>query len=426
MRPSEILKYYLNQGVMDRLLEVKDRECAVRYGESFGKRPMYFQYKGDLEILIKSGATSFHVSEERWNNPLSLSKEMNKEQLGELRKGWDLLLDVDCKDFGVAKIFSKIILDRLKNEGIRSASVKFSGGSGFHILVPYETFPDAVNGKKTNEIFPDAPMIISIYLKNELKETLAETLLRDYGIKKLAGMFKLDEDKIASKGFDPYEIINIDTVLISERHMFRMQYSLNEKKWLVSTPLEKEKIMDFQLEMAKPENVDTKLSFFDLKPVKGEADGLFMRAYDKFEPEPAKEEKTFNFEIKKIPLNTEYLPPCIKIILNGLTDGKKRSVFILTNFFRNIGKTKEETISLLLEWNKRNTPPLKDGLIKNQVEYVFAGKPYPPPNCDAQGYYKYFNVCFPNETCKKIKNPLSYYLRMDGAGKKKNHSKSSK
>ncbi|MCL5016893.1 MAG: hypothetical protein M1441_01995 [Candidatus Parvarchaeota archaeon] len=426
MKPSEILKYYLNDEIMNRLLNVKGRECAARYGESFGKRPMYFQYKGDLEILIKSGATSFHVSEERWSNPLSLSKDMNKEQLASLRNGWDLLLDIDCKDVGVSKVFSKIILDRLRMEGVKSTSIKFSGGSGFHILMPYETFPESINGKEINMTFPDAPMIISIYLKNELRELLSQTLMKDYGIKKLAGMFKLDEDKIAKHGFDPYEIINIDTVLISERHMFRMQYSLNEKKWLASTPLEKEKLDEFDIEMAKPENVDPRLDFFNLKPAKGEAEGLFVRAYDKFEPEPAKEEKAFNFEIKNVPLNADYLPPCIKIILNGLSDGKKRSVFILTNFFRNIGKTKEEVVSLLLEWNKKNTPPLKEGLIKSQVDYIFAGKPYPPPNCDAQGYYKYFNVCFPNETCRKIKNPLSYYLLMDSAHRKKPHSKSSK
>ena len=94
MKPSEILKYYLRDDVLEKLVNAKDRECAARYGESFGKRPMFFQYKSDVESLIRNGATSFHVSEERWYNPLAINKDLKKEELDDLRKGWDLLIDV--------------------------------------------------------------------------------------------------------------------------------------------------------------------------------------------------------------------------------------------------------------------------------------------------------------------------------------------
>jgi hypothetical protein len=415
MKPSEILKYYLNDEVLERLINAKDRECAVRYGDSFGKRPMYFQYKGDVENLVRGGATSFHISEERWRNPLDLNKDLTKEKLDEMRKGWDMLVDIDCKNVDISKIFCKMVVNKLEHEGIRSIAVKFSGGSGFHILIPFESFPESINGTETNKLFPDAPMIISIFLKNELEEELRETLTKDYGIKRLASLFGVEENKlVVDDKLDPYKIIGIDTVLIAERHMFRMQYSLNEKKWLVSLPVNKNKISDFELDAAKPENVDTKLDFFEMRTAKNEAQNLFVRAYDKFESEEViKKESEIkkDYTILNVPLKAAYFPPCITAINNGLPDGKKRSVFILTNFYRNIGKSKEEVISLLLEWNKKNKPPLKEGLIKQQVEYSFSGKAYPPPNCEAEGYYKYFNVCFPDETCKLIKNPLSYYLK---------------
>lgn len=423
MKPSEILKYYLNDEVINRLLSVKDRECAVRYGEGFGKRPMYFQYKAEVENAIRSGATSFHVSEERWYNPLDLNKDLTKEKLSSMRKGWDMVIDIDCKNLEISKIFCKMVVDKIEREGVSSLSVKFSGGSGFHVMFPFESFPSAINGVETNRLFPDAPMIISIFLKDALESQLRETLQKDYGVKRLGTIFSMDEEKLLKNGLlDPYKVIGIDTVLISERHMFRMQYSLNEKKWLVSLPINKNRINDFDIESAKPENVDTKIDFFDLRARKNEAENLFVRAYDKFEPQEVEEKKALpikEYEIRNVPLKAIYFPPCIKLINEGLTDGKKRSVFILTNFYRNIGKTREEVTALLLEWNKKNKPPLKAGLIKQQVDYAFSGKAYPPPNCDAEGYYKYFNVCFPDETCKLIKNPLSYYLRKAKAGEER-------
>ncbi len=415
MKPSEILRYYLRDDVINRLLNVKDRECAVRYGEEFGKRPMYFQYPSEITSLIRGGATSFHVGEERWFNPMLLNKDLKKEQLTEMRKAWDVVIDIDCKNIDISKVFCDMVIKKIESEGVRSLSVKFSGGSGFHILVPYETFPKMINGIDTNKLFPDASMIVSIFLRNELENRLRETLLKDYGAMRLASMFNIEESKLYSDNvFDPYKVVDIDTVLISERHMFRMQYSLNEKKWLVSVPVDKRKIPSFSLDAAAPASVDTGRDFFNLTPATNEAEGLFMRAYNRFgealKEEPERTSKR-EYDIKRVPLNEAYLPPCIKLINNGLSDGRKRSVFILTNFYRNIGKTKEEIIALLDEWNRKNKPPLKEGLIKQQVLYAFSGKAYPPPNCDAQGYYKFFNVCFPDDTCKLIKNPISYYLR---------------
>ncbi len=421
MKPSEILTYYLNEEVINKLLNVKDRECAVRYYDKFGKRPMLFQYSSDVENLIRSGATSFHVSEERWINPLLLDKDSRKEQLADLRKGWDLVIDIDCKILDISKIFTKMLVDKLETEGISSLAVKFSGGSGFHLLVPYESFPRSINGEETRRLFPDAPMVISMFLKNELRDQL-EKEIRNYGLEKIAAFLHTDKNQFYQNGkFDPYSIIDIDTVLISERHMFRMQYSLNEKKWLVSVPIEKNKVIDFNIDQAIPGAVDTKLDFFDIPERKDEAASLFIRAYDAFQNEPKKEEQEVikNFTPINLPLDLTKLPPCIKIISNGLSDGRKRSVFILINFLRNIGRTKEEVTSFLLEWNKKNNPPLKENLIIPQVEYAFSGKSYPPPNCDAKGYYKFFNVCFPDETCKFIKNPLSYYIKLNS----KNHKK---
>jgi Eukaryotic-type DNA primase, large subunit len=315
-----------------------------------------------------------------------------------------------------------MIVDKIEQEGVKAISVKFSGGSGFHVLVPYESFPESINGSSTKRLFPDAPMVISLFLKNELKEKL-EIEIKNYGIDNISRELRVDKKEFYQDGkFDPYTIIDIDTVLISERHMFRMQYSLNEKKWFVSVPIHKNKVIDFNIEQAKPDSVDTRLDFFDIHPQKDEAASLFIRAYDAFQAEDKKDTESADvksFTPVNLPLDITKLPPCIKIMLNGLSDGRKRSIFILVNFLRSIGRTKEEITSFLIDWNAKNKPPLKQNLIVQQVEYAFSGKSYPPPNCDAKGYYKFFNVCFPDQTCRLIKNPLSYYIRLNSKNYKK-------
>ena len=134
--------YYTKQEVQKALLDfAKDREVVPRYFEAFGKRPDILQYPSDINGLIKKGATSFHASEELWNDPLSLSSEIQMHEMNDLRKGWDLLIDIDSKYFDVSKILAILILDALEEHGVNNYGVKFSGSKGLHIIVSSKAFP---------------------------------------------------------------------------------------------------------------------------------------------------------------------------------------------------------------------------------------------------------------------------------------------
>ena len=45
--------------------------------------------------LVNKGATSFHASEEIWHNPLEINSDMGSKELENMRKSWDLLIDID-------------------------------------------------------------------------------------------------------------------------------------------------------------------------------------------------------------------------------------------------------------------------------------------------------------------------------------------
>ena len=109
---SIILKHYKRKDVQEAILSSsKDREVSVKFGDNgFGKRPDILNYPNEILEFAKNGVTSFHVSEEHWNNVLALKPELSKRELDELRKGWDLVLDIDCKYWDYSKLGCLIVI----------------------------------------------------------------------------------------------------------------------------------------------------------------------------------------------------------------------------------------------------------------------------------------------------------------------------
>ncbi len=429
---STLLKYYKRKDVQKAILaNAKDREIAVKYGnKGFGKRPDTLQHEGDILELAKQGATSFHASEELWSNPLQIDTHMKEKELNSLRKGWDLVLDVDSCDLELSKIAADLIIKALKYYGIKSVSCKFSGNKGFHIGVPFEAFPDKVYDKETRLLYPDGPRKIAAYLKEMVRKHLAKEILKKYDIRELMKKSgKKFNEIIINNELDPFSLVDIDTILISKRHLYRMPYCFNEKSGLISLPISLDEVLEFNKEKAKPENVKVERHFLERSNVtKGEAKQLIVQAFDfniKEENLGIKNAKEFNVPVKAV--QEQFFPPCIKLILKGLEDGRKRALFILINFLSSLGWDYEQMEKFLREWNKKNSTPLSDGYLMSQIKYhKNHKKKVLPPNCANNLYYKEIGVCKPDNLCSKIKNPVNYSVRKTfhlNKDKKKNEKK---
>ncbi len=165
--------YYSKPEIKKAIFEFsKNREICPRYFEGFGKRPDSFQYVNDVFELVKKGATSFHCSEEIWQDPLKLSTSMNQNQTNQLRTGWDLLIDIDCKYFDFSKKAAIAVINVLKKEGIKNIGVKYSGSKGFHIIVPWKAFPKTLAGVETKNLFPELPRKIISYIRFKAEEEM--------------------------------------------------------------------------------------------------------------------------------------------------------------------------------------------------------------------------------------------------------------
>ncbi len=192
--------YYSNPKIQEAIFNfAKDRETVPRYVEAFGKRPDALQYPSDVMGLVNKGATSFHASEELWKNPLNLNSDMSLSDLAELRKSWDLLIDIDSPYLDYSKIAAELIIEELEKHGINNYGIKFSGSKGFHIIVPAIAFPEKFEGVETSKMFPEWPRAISEYLMYKIRSKYNKTISQDkINFKALKERTNLSEEDITT------------------------------------------------------------------------------------------------------------------------------------------------------------------------------------------------------------------------------------
>ena len=111
---------------------------------------------------------------------LQLSTGMTETQLNELRIGWDLLIDIDCKWIEYSKLAARAIINVLQNHGIKAVSLKFSGSKGFHVLVPFKAFPKDIAGENIKDLFPEFPRKLVAYLRHQSQEEMKKILPEDF------------------------------------------------------------------------------------------------------------------------------------------------------------------------------------------------------------------------------------------------------
>lgn len=479
--------YYSRPEIQEAIFAFsKNREISCRFFEAFGKRPDSLQYKGDIFEMVKKGATSFHCSVELWKDPMKLSTNQAKEQLSELRSGWDLLIDIDCKYFDFSKKAAQAVVEVLKEYGAKNVGIKFSGSKGFHIIIPWNSFPRVLAGENTKDLFPDLPRKIIQFVSFHARKKMVPMLDDDFyeqfkdtkirrGIKcskcdKIANEYNLitflcyskhcrrkEEKKIGvnseiknikcpdCKGMlepvekktifectgcsinskvlphnfskhveiDLFDLMGLDMILISPRHLFRMPYSLHEKTALASVVIDLKDLPNFQPRDADPLKI--KVRSFLPNSKDGEATKLVVQALDWYkESHPQKEsepeKKIGDFKPVKIEnISAGIFPPSIQMILKGVHDGRKRALFILINLFRSIGMERQQIEKEIFEWNKKNPSPLEEGYIKAQILWSYRNKIVPPPNFD-KDYYRGIGI-IPTDEELRYKNPVNYVVK---------------
>ncbi len=404
MNRQAIFEYYNRDTILASLIATaQEREFVGAYADGrYDARPNMVQYPADILQLVKKGVTSFHASVERWRNPMAITHENYKQ----LRTGWDLVIDIDAKfDFDDAKDAALCVIELLKRFGIKNINIKFSGRRGFHIVVPWEMFPKTVNFRELKDQYPLVPRILARFVCREIEEELMKRLVKKKTAQRLVSQLQEKPNTLT-----PFLFLDIEKDW-GNRHVFRAPYSLNEKTWLVSLPLKEREIEHFDPQQASPDRINDTVPFFLYEPE--EATSLMSEALDwhtatkKQNVQTQKPKQNVSFEKK---IDAAYFPPCMKLILNGLEDGRKRSVFTIVSFLRRMNWTWDEIEAEIMQWNERNKTPLPRTILLSQLRWSKMNERH-PANCFNDLFYVSFGVCQPDETCKRIKNPIAYPLK---------------
>jgi hypothetical protein len=421
-----VQSYYSKPDVQKAIVEeAKSREVVSVFKDgAFGKRPDILQYPADIEQAVREGSVSFHGSVERWKQPMQLDTGMTKQQLDELRAGWDVLIDIDVPDFDIAKIFVASFVSAIRDHGVAGPRIglKYTGGKSFHMCVPFESLPENIDLKPMAVQYPGAMQKVLEYLKWYTTDALRDSLIAHADPSELAEKVgKSAADIISEEGIEPFKMATMD--IFGSRHMFRLPYSLHEKSLRVSLPIRVEDLGRFRKEDAEPEKVRVHESF--IKSAGGnirDAQLLVVEAFDwaakNMEEKPEEMPKAKMKEKPMMKITEPNFPPCIQEIYKGLADGRKRSVFLMINYLRNMGWKPEEIEERLMQWNEKNYPPMQSNYIRSQLRWSLnQNRNILPPNCDNENFYKAFNVCKPDMICRNggseitIKNPINYAFR---------------
>jgi DNA primase large subunit len=127
-------------------------------------------------------------------------------------------------------------------------------------------------------------------------------------------------------------------------------------------------------------------------------------------------EKIEQTEMEGIPktVEQEAFPPCIQTLYQAFTSGRHLSHvgrFTLTTFLVNVGMPSETVVELFKNFSDFNLR-----MTRYQVEHI-AGETgsrtrYKPPKCETLQTH---GICInPDELCRKIHHPLTYYIRKSG------------
>ena len=410
MNLVEILKYYSRPEIQNTILNFsKDREVvgSLRDG-SYLNRPDTLLYPKDVTERVKKGVVAFHCSVERWLSPMQLSTNLTQKEMDNLRKSFDFIIDIDAKvKLEHSIIAAEVVYNFLKDLGVK-ATIKFSGRRGAHIGIAAEAFPETIDFKKISNRYPEVPQALAEFITEKAREQILESLINFEG-----GVASLVKCLPSISELSPYSFIDIERGW-GNRHLFRMPYSLHPKQWLVSVPIKIEYLKHFRIEDAKPENIKTNVEFLSNK--EGEATELLLQALEWKSKQPKEIIKEIRIGPKsKTPVLEEFFPPCFKLILNGLSDGKKRSLFSLLAFLRNMNWSQEDIEKRIREWNMKNSTPLPERFIKTQLKWHFRqNRNLMAANCTSELFYDNIGVCKPDKICdlKNIKNPVNYPFRL--------------
>lgn len=295
--------------------------------ERIFKRNVYIHYNDYFEFIKTHSIIDTYCSAYLYD-----SQEIEKALLyGNLYLDFD-----DVNNFENARedvihtlSFFKIVY-KIPNDQVK---IYFSGNKGFHLIVPKEVLG----------IEPD---------------------------KNLNGIFKVIAEQV--KTFSVHK--TVDLQIYDNKRLFRIPNSMHGKTMLykiILTPDELFSLSEKQIkELAKhPRSLNLPLNL-SFNPT---AHNQYLEAVKTYQKNVEEQNiKAKGYRYKK---TLNIVPECITNILESGAEEGSRNITIacLTSFYKSSGKTLDEIIDLINDWNSRNIKPTPYREMKSTIKSIFFG-----------------------------------------------------
>ena len=260
----------------------------------------------------------------------------NIENIDEAELFGDLYFDLDNKDdFEAVREDAITILAYLKTVfriNYEETYIYFSGKKGIHLIIPSSVLGIAPN-KKLNVIFKS----IAFKLKSFTK-----------------------------KG-------TLDMVVYDNKRMLRIPYSVHEDTKLYKIELSYDELRNLSHDEIKElAKTPRKTNINHPKSLNKPAQQQYIWFTENYEDILEVKVKKNNRK------NTlKVTPPCIQSLIDdGVTEGSRNNcIAILSSFYKNCGKSYEEALELVSEWNDtRVSPSLKPNEVKRTIVSIYNGQ----------------------------------------------------
>jgi hypothetical protein len=294
-------------------------------GERNFSRGHYIPYKTVFNFIEQRNRYSVFTSAYRYSNT-----DITKSELyGDLYLDFDSLNEYDKvkADALTALSYLKIVYH------IEESQVKiyYSGNKGIHIIVPAE-------------LLGVEPMVL------------------------LNGVFKTIA--LSIKSFTPNK--TIDTQIYDNKRLFRIPNTIHEKSKLYKVPITSDELRNLSEDEIKtlaqqPRQIQHN-THYEINHI---ARKQFERAIEEYQTLSKESKKDKRFKSKY-----NFTPPCIQYVLeNGAIEGQRNiTIACLTGFCKNSGKSLNETIDFISDWNSKNIKPTGDQEMKKTIKSIFMGE----------------------------------------------------
>lgn len=294
-------------------------------GERGFSRGSYIPYRAISGFIEKHNRYSVFSSAYRYSNTDIVKSDLYG----------DLYLDFDdINDFARVRADALTALSYLKvvyHIDEKQVQIYYSGNKGVHIIVP------AI-------ILGIEPMPL------------------------LNGVFKTIA--LSIKSFTPNK--TVDTQIYDNKRMFRIPNTMHEKSKLYKIPITPDELRNLtedQIKILAQQPRALQLNtYYETNNI---AQKQFQRAIEEYHMLDKESKKDKRFKSKY-----DFTPPCIQYILeNGAVEGQRNiTIACLTGFCKNSGKSLNETIEFISEWNDNNIKPTGQQEMKKTIKSIFMGE----------------------------------------------------